>query len=88
MQVTPLSAWTCDTCGDQITDPKLGLVTWMSDTTAKRHSFKIVHKSIGDLRCDPGYRAGYKGSTELTAMLAGRSRSAPAPSWARRRRRR
>lgn len=46
----PLTAWTCDTCGDLIHEVDSGLAIWNSDASLRKDGFKIVHK--GD-NCDP-----------------------------------
>lgn len=69
----PLTAWTCDTCGDQINDPQNALVTWRVSDERPYYDFLVVHKNRrGDeeaARCDPGSRAGYTHSLELDRFL-------------------
>lgn len=63
--MTPLTSWTCDTCGDQITDPDEGLVTWPSSGPIGDR-FRVVHKSTDGRACDP--RAG-TACAELSSFL-------------------
>lgn len=66
----PLRAWTCDTCGEPITDPERALVIWQtSDDHRHYHSFRIVHKSIDGRRCDPGARSGFMMNLDLNYFL-------------------
>src|SRR3954453_8904114 len=64
-QLEPLQSWTCDTCGNKITDPEMSLVTWRSEQGLQSRDFRIVHK--GD--CDPGSHAGFVQSVELDNFL-------------------
>lgn len=43
---SPLTTWTCDTCGDPV-DAEEGYVIW-KDTAGQAHDFRIIHKK----RCD------------------------------------
>lgn len=67
----PLTRWTCDTCHEDITDPERALLVYLEDGEEPwlRYDFRLVHKSIEDRRCDPGSRAGYSSSIELSALL-------------------
>ncbi|PPI47039.1 hypothetical protein [Rathayibacter tritici] len=46
--MTTLTAWICDTCGDNIADPEKGLVVWRVDDELRRSEFRIVHKGACD----------------------------------------
>jgi len=66
----PLNSWTCDMCGDQITDPEKGLVISQRDGDFRSHDFKIVHKNgVGGPGCDPGNASGYVESMDLADGL-------------------
>jgi hypothetical protein len=65
----PLDAWTCDSCGDLITDPERGLVTWRHDADGKYYDFILVHKNIDGFNCDPGHRNGYSQSVSIDHYL-------------------
>lgn len=43
---SPLTQWTCDTCGDPVVEAE-GYVIWR-DTDHKAHDFRIIHQT----RCD------------------------------------
>lgn len=60
----PLDSWTCDACGDEITNKKLGLLTWR-ETDFNAHDFLIVHKNVDGRTCDPGFGNGYASSIVL-----------------------
>lgn len=64
----PLNRWACDHCGDQITDPNLGLVVWR-DEDRVAHDFRVVHKSVHGRHCDPGAESGFTSSTEISNFL-------------------
>lgn len=68
----PPSSWTCDTCGEPITDPARGLVVWRIEDGIYT-DFRIVHKTFRsepDPRdCDPGDEAGYTMNLELDNYL-------------------
>lgn len=69
----PLRAWICDTCGDLITDPTKGLVTWRKASNNTDYDFKIVHKSIRSdpepYNCDPGAETGYIYHLDIEKLL-------------------
>jgi hypothetical protein len=44
----PLNSWICDTCGNPITDPEMGLGTWRRDAKGGTYDFRIVHKGVCD----------------------------------------
>lgn len=62
--MTPLTSWTCDTCGDSATDPSMSLVVWRT-ANGKAADFRIVHK--GD--CDPEAANGFIHNLELSSFL-------------------
>lgn len=66
---TPLTHWTCDVCGEGITDPNSGLVVWRRGVNLSHYGFKVVHKSIGGLDCDSGAAAGYTSNLDISAFL-------------------
>ncbi|MEE3918211.1 hypothetical protein V2I01_04940 [Micromonospora sp. BRA006-A] len=68
MTTTPLKSWQCDRCPDLITDPDMSLVMWRRED-GKFTDFLIVHKSTDGRSCDPGSRAGYQESVELSNFL-------------------
>lgn len=71
MATAPLTVWKCDTCGDDITDPSTGIVTYRRDDERRASDFRIVHKNIPGTRrrCDPEAAEGFIDSTELSSLL-------------------
>ncbi len=67
----PLASWTCDVCGEQITDPDTGLVTWRTrnDEGRTAHDFLVVHKNMDGYGCDPEARQGYTSNLDISAFL-------------------
>lgn len=65
----PLSSWTCDICGDEITDPELGLLTWREYDDMRAYDFVIVHKNFEGRTCDPGFERGYSSSVAISSGL-------------------
>lgn len=65
----PLTTWTCDTCGQQV-EPTLGTVVarYTDDEVRLPTGFRIVHKNIGGLQCDPGSAAGYRFNLDLHTL--------------------
>ena len=66
---TPLTQWSCDVCGEDITDATRGLVVWRRGNNLSHYGFKVVHKSIDGRGCDPGASAGYTASLDISAFL-------------------
>ena len=66
---TPLTVWTCDTCGDDITDIGTALVTWLADDDRRGYDFRIVHKNLDGHRCDRDAEDGSDQHTELSSFL-------------------
>lgn len=73
--MTTLTAWICDTCGDNIADPKKGLVTWQVDSELRKSHFRIVHQGA----CDKDHSSGIHTST--LADLLGLDGQARLLSW-------
>lgn len=65
----PLTTWICDTCGNPITDTNASLVISRRIDNNTTGDYRIVHKNIGDLTCDPGFQGGYAYSLELSTFL-------------------
>jgi hypothetical protein len=70
--------WTCDTCGEPVSDPARALVVWQvrhdeEDGPSLYREFRIVHKTFrneADPRdCDPGNEGGFTDSLELDNFL-------------------
>jgi hypothetical protein len=70
--------WTCDTCGERVSDPARALVVWQvghagEDGPSLYREFRIVHKTFRnepDPRdCDPGNEGGFTHSLELDNFL-------------------
>ena len=67
--MTPLAVWMCDTCGDDIVDPGMALVSWRTDDDGRGYDFRIVHNNFDGRHCDPGAEGGFVLSTELSSFL-------------------
>lgn len=74
--MTTLTAWICDTCGDNIADPKEGFVTWRVDGVLKSE-FRIVHQGACDNDRSSGIQTasladmiGYDGQARLLGWLS------------------
>jgi hypothetical protein len=66
----PLTTWTCDTCGEDITNTGQGVVVWRHDNAYRGYDFRIVHKDLnGEFQCDPGKEAGFVQNLDLFAFL-------------------
>lgn len=60
----PLTAWTCDTCGETIAAVEDGYVIWRDKLDPLRyHDFRIIHQG----RCDP--KGPYSSSLPLQDFL-------------------
>jgi hypothetical protein len=69
-------AWFCDVCGEQVTNPEEGFVSWRADQNNQAHGFMIVHK----IKCDDDHRQpagqalrdllGPEGLTRLVSFLS------------------
>ncbi|OBH55021.1 hypothetical protein A5687_03340 [Mycobacterium mantenii] len=66
---TPLTAWKCDQCQEDITDPGIALVTYRRDDQRRAYDFRLVHKNIDGRRCDPDNDDGFIDSIELSQLL-------------------
>ena len=53
MTTTAPTVWTCDACGDDITDPSQAWVLFRRDADGKDFDFHIVHHNDYGKRCDP-----------------------------------
>ncbi|MFC0115663.1 hypothetical protein [Kibdelosporangium aridum] len=65
----PLQSWRCDTCRSPIDDATLGIVTWRHDDDGCYLDFRIVHKNMNGLQCDPGSENGFIDSLEIVNFL-------------------
>lgn len=65
----PLESWRCDACHGRIDDPTLGIVTWREDDEGRYLDFRLVHKNIDGLTCDPGNAGGFYNSLEIVVLL-------------------
>lgn len=61
----PLDSWACDGCGQQITNPLQGLLTWRQTEDFRGYDSQLVHKNIEGRSCDPGDRNGFTSSLEI-----------------------
>lgn len=68
---TPLTTWTCDTCGQEISRAEDGYVVWRPTSAASPQAgYRIVHKNNGNgTTCDPGSQNGYQASRALPDFL-------------------
>jgi len=69
MRTKPLTVWKCDTCGDDISDPGIGIVTYRRDDQRRASDFRLVHKNIDGRRCDPDNDGGFIDSIELSGLI-------------------
>lgn len=66
---TPLTAWKCDRCQEDITDPGIAVVTYRRDDQRRAYDFLLVHKNLDGRRCDPDNDDGYIESIALSQLL-------------------
>lgn len=66
----PLTTWTCDTCGQEISNAKDGYVVWRATSAANpKADYRIVHQNKNGSTCDPGAQGGYQRSQALPDFL-------------------